>query len=392
MNPLFSALFLKKSEPPFFHACGLIFLTRSIKVICAMTSSLLKVILVISCVYFIWVAPVSGQINYDDSLFWSRIQIEAQAPQLQSKDRDSMMLLISNRHRQDGLLRFMGNRSTDSSLSYFLVYARNGQWNLFPLKDLAQGLEFFDDPNQDWLIYVEGMGKVFCHGISRGLRVANQYQVNLIYLDYPSTHGQWKGIRNFFYARSEARHAHWDFFPAFVEIKNAKTQGMLGTGNLSALFHSMGNILLKNLAESPGLFRINQQAWLDQLIVNAPCVPEKNHDRWLGEIKFAKRKFVLFNPQDYVLKGAQFLSLRTQLGQKTRKDRCSDVAYLNLETWAGESHNNFLVPSNDPHLYPFYYHLLHGRDVADLQAGPKEGERVGQPLGQGGADLLNSFQ
>ncbi len=301
-----------------------------------------------------------AQNHFHEEAFWKKIEPLDQPPAFGPVFPDSILLVVSNRQKDEGEIRFMSNRTSSSGISYFLVYAEQGKWKLFSLPNLEQGLTYFKDRDLDWLIYVEGMGKVFGHGLSRGFRVSGQYGLNLIYLDYPSTHGDWKGARNFFYARGQARRAHWDFLPAFMEIQNLRERGLMGKGKLTGFFHSMGNILLKTLGESPGLERINKKVWMDQLIINAPCVPVRNHCQWLSALEFAQNKIVVYNPGDYVLKGARLLSLRRQLGHSSGRKPCAQVRYINLESWAAQSHNNFLVSDQDPWLFPFYLTILHG--------------------------------
>lgn len=323
-------------------------------------------LLLMGCLSFL---SVRAQDPFDDESFWRRIHRVEEPPLLGRAYPDSIMLVVSNRQKAEEEIRFMTNRTSHSGLSYFLVYARQGVWNLYPLQNLEQGLSYFRDLDRDWLLYVEGMGKVFGHGLSRAFRVSGQYELNLIYLDYPSTHGKWKGARNFFYARNQARLAHWDFMEVFLELQELRGKKALGEGKLTGLFHSMGNILLKKLGESAGIHQINHWQWMDMLVVNAPCVPTRNHCRWLEALDFSRSRIVLFNSEDYVLKGARLLSLRRQLGLSVGKKICHQTAYIDLAAGAGQSHNNFLISSDKDPLLPFYRDLLHGT-IPSLPATP----------------------
>jgi hypothetical protein len=106
---------------------------------------------------------------------------------------------------------------------------------------------------------------------------------------------------------------------------------------------------------------------VDNLILNAPCVQQEGHCKWMDKIKFAKHIYIHYNPDDYTLSGAQLMSAHRQLGQKVQNPVSKRAYYINFNTLVGDGHSNFLsLHDREPAKKAALNHyrvLLHGDTI-----------------------------
>src|SRR5690606_7495667 len=121
---------------------------------------------------------------------------------------------------------------------------------------------------------------------------SSQHNVNVIMLDYPSITTTKKNLGNYLFAIKNARRNYIDYAPVLATIKTYKRSGKMGTGNITLFFHSMGNYLLRQTVKKKKLAPLNDVVWVDNLVLNAPCVPQTNHAKWLNRIAFAENIYV----------------------------------------------------------------------------------------------------
>lgn len=101
---------------------------------------------------------VQGQLEwYNSETFWHRLSLDTT---LLTTDPDTAIVVATNRGMNKGNLRFMLECDT-KEIRYFYVYAFNNQWHVLPANSLEQAIAHMPDKNRDWIIYVEGMGKLF---------------------------------------------------------------------------------------------------------------------------------------------------------------------------------------------------------------------------------------
>lgn len=272
--------------------------------------------------------------------WWNRLTIDSNntAP----KSIDTSIIIVTSRAYVKNDLRFMSEERGNGTLTYYFVYANSGKWHLIKLKNLKQTLQYVTDINKNWVVYTEGMGKIFPSELDRGMRMNAQYGVNVIMLDYPSITTTKSRIGNYFFAIGNAKDSYIDFEPVMNNIKQLKENEQLGNGRLSLFFHSMGNYLMRNIALKGDLEKLNDNKWVDNLILNSACVPQHHHSKWLNNIKFAKDVYVNYNPDDRVLIGAKIASKQTQLGNKAKPPLATGVHYVNFNPIVGMGHSNFL--------------------------------------------------
>lgn len=319
-------------------------------------------------IYFFFLAETQAQRSFfNTAAFWSLFRYDTATPPSLSQYDTAIVVASSRVVRSDDSLRFVGEVRDCSNLRYYFVYAKDGTWHVFPAKSLAAALKYIPEKNRDWVVYADGFGKIFTSGVDRGMRMAAQHRLNVLYFDYPSYNSSKKIPGNYRFALSNARCACNDFVPVLDSVLQLRQAGEMGSGRLTLFFHSMGNNILREIVRKGRLPEISNSVWVDNLILNAPCVPQRHHKQWLDQIHFAQHIYVHYNPKDHVLAGAHLISLTRQLGEKLHRPLSSRAMYINFNTIAGKNHSNFLVLLQHPvppqAALDYYYVLLHGNAV-----------------------------
>lgn len=293
-------------------------------------------------VFLIISFTAKGQDYFNSEDFWKKLQVDTilvKKPQA----TDTSIVLVSTRAALNDKLRFMSEyREEPSNLKYFFIYTSGGTWHVLQVASLQKATSYLPDKNRNWVVYTEGMGKLFTTDVYRAITMAGQYRVNVVMLDYPSITTTKGRLGNYYFALRNAKSAYKDLLPILVTIKQMHLQHQLGNGKLSLFFHSMGNNVITETIFNNKLSVLNDVKWVDNLILNAPCVPETDHTDWLKQIKFAKHIYIHYNPEDHVLKGAHLVSFHKQLGEKIEYPVYPGAHYINFNTLCGEGHSNFL--------------------------------------------------
>lgn len=298
--------------------------------------------------------------------FWKTLQLDS-SMQTAPANIQTGIIVVSSHSKANDKLRFMSEHRCTDSLSYFFVYDHQNKWHVLPVKNMSEALTYIPHKKRDWVVYTEGMGKIFTSDLDRGMRLAQQYKVNVVMFDYPSITTTKGKLGNYRFAIHNARQCYKDFVPVLDTIKHLHVQNRMGSGDVSLFFHSMGNNLIRKIVRKKKLDPLNDAVWVSNIILNAPCVYQRGHSKWLCKIKFAKAIYVHYNPEDHVLEGAHLISFHKQLGEKVRKPVCNKAIYINFNTLAGEEHSNFLTlegrTQTRPAAYAHYNLLFHGDTV-----------------------------
>lgn len=301
--------------------------------------------------------------------FWKKLVTEPATQPLPSLSAaDTVIVIASSRNVQPGNVRFIGELR-DDTLRYYLLYAHEGKWRLHPYSSVIAAIHAVPAINRDWVVYTEGMGKIFTSDADRGMQMVGQYGVNVLLLDYPSIRTTYKPLKNYKFALRNARICYKDFMPVLDTVKMLREQNEIGTGHLSLFFHSMGNNMMREIAKHDAIIRYNQSVWVDHIILNAPCVPRKKHAKWVDKIHFGETIYVHYNPTDGTLKWARIAGFRQIMGEHIKKPLSQQAVYINFGPLCGEDHSNFLnlygrKPIADA-AYAHYRLLLHG-DAVDV--------------------------
>lgn len=309
--------------------------------------------------------PYYTRFNTDS--FWRKLVVEPSGLPLSLSPRDTVIIVASNRARGKDSLRFMSELRGDGGVTYFLAYIRGSQWRLRLMPSLQDAVQALPDPDKDWVVYTEGMGKIFTTGLDRGFRVCQAYGVNVLLLDYPSIHTKYKSYRNFRFVLRNSSVAYRDFLPVLDTLQALRESAKAGTGALSLFFHSMGNNVIRKIGQTNSRDRLNESVWVDNIILNAPCVPQRRSHRWIDSLGFAKRIYVHYNPEDRTLKWSRIAGARGILGERPQRPIAARAAYVNFNTLCGDGHSNFLNFSKRmmarPEAVRHYQKLLHGDSV-----------------------------
>lgn len=299
--------------------------------------------------------------------WWSRLVYEQTANEQEIAATDTSIIVVSNRYKTDDPLRFMSETTGDGTMMYFFVYAHGGQWHVLQTEGLDEAISYIPNKHKDMVVYTEGMGKIFTSELDRGMMMASQYNVNVIMLDYPSITTTKSLLGNYKFSIRNARHAYKYHLPVLEQIKEDKLSGELGDGKLTLFFHSMGNYLIEEIFLHDKEKPLNDTKWVDNLMLNASCIPERKHADWLADVRFAKNIYVEYNTEDHVLKGAMLASFKRQLGNGPRYPIVTAAHYANFHSIVGEGHSYFLNLAGREHIHEiakaYYSMALHGHKV-----------------------------
>ncbi len=280
---------------------------------------------------------------------------------------DTCFIMVSNRHIDAKKLNFADEFSDTTQTHILFVTKRDSIWHIYELETLEQACSMM--PSRDWVLYAEGMGKLFTGNLQRGNLMQAMYQVNVILFDYASINSQLGLLKNFKFSLHNAEKSAHQYYHFLCEVKKIQQQTtFFKHKHLSIFLHSMGNILLKNMMLAK-YFDTHQMPIVDNLILNAACINRKNHHAWLAHPEFAKRVFVHFNQADNKLFGAMLLSGNRKLGSKPIRPFATGVNYINFHAVVGKTHNYFLnIPERTFRLSPLLYNylstILHGNSIA----------------------------
>jgi len=297
-------------------------------------------LLVFSFVLSVDLSAQFGYFNSDE--FWSKMELHHASDVPVFTNDDTLVLVASNRALDTSSLRFLPEKRDGQKVRYFLVYSGDGKWHVQPLQSLREGINHMPDRNKDWVVYTEGMGKFFTSDVDRGMNLSAQYHVNVLLLDYPSITAKRKRLGNYFFAKKNASVAHKDFIPVLDTVRRLQEAGLMGSSGVNLFFHSMGNIVLQQAMRHNASETLNASVWVNNLILNAPCIPQRGHRKMIEKIGFARKIFINYNPGDFTLGGAYLLSKRYQLGKQVCNPVSSKAIYVNFNTLVNEGHSNFL--------------------------------------------------
>lgn len=306
---------------------------------------------------------------FNSDAFWQKmVQDSVQSPIPTFGKGDTIIVAASTRILQAGNSRFIGETRDAQTIRYYFIFARNGKWHIHPFPSLGEAIKHVPDLYKDWVIYTEGMGKIFTSGIDRGMQMAAQYGVHVLYLDYPSIRTTYKPLKNYKFALRNANNAYKDFMPVLDTIKALHESRELGYGHITLFFHSMGNNVMRKIAQNDAdLNQYNGSVWADNLVLNSPCVPRKKHNKWVDKIHFTNKIYVHYNPKDGTLKWARLAGFRQIMGEHIKKPLSKQAVYINFNPLCGDGHSNFLNlyghPPIKPTAFAHYNSLFHGETV-----------------------------
>ncbi len=273
-------------------------------------------------------------------------------------DSLSSVLVVSNRpftmdHPEN--VYFPNEVANFRRVTYLEVACSNNKWLVHPLKDFDHGMENLEK-GKDILVYIHGHGKDFPYSVQRALKIQDRYGVSVILFDWPSKNN------NFNKSLVRVRQCGENFYNLLLQLKDYKLHKLNHESHISILAHSLGNYFLSHFVVN-GSWQYQNDAFIENIIFNAPAIRSKEHGKVISQIKFARNKYVILNANDKILRGAHLLTSGKMLGNVVIEPLAKDTEYIHFTSIAGKEHNYFAgyqdFENDNPAVYPFYYQLIH---------------------------------
>ena len=278
-------------------------------------------------------------------------------------NEDTAIILVSCRNYFPNQQKFLDyDFDTTNTLHYFNIFFNQNRWICIRRNNLQEAISGIN-LNKDVVVYGEGLGKTFCDDVDRATRLARTYDVLPIMFDWPTSRPYMKNGKNMVITMAVSARVAKPFSNFIKEIGTLnlkQLQGINGEIKQFTLFlHSMGNLLMmhaiqKNYLDTVKIF--------DNIILNAACVPEKNHKLWVEKIKIQKNLFITRNNHDRSLNGAKILTWAAQLGERPRQPFAKNALYISFNKVLHLEHNYFLFTDvlqkhqNIKEVYSFIFH------------------------------------
>jgi hypothetical protein len=318
---------------------------------------------------FAWTLPLiaSAQANFVYSGYTQCTWEEITLMDSSYKSMDTSLVFVTSRCLQNNPgnpKEFLGTSlDTAGTLHFYTLYFRGNSWKAVPRKTFAQALNRANAHGRDYLVYTEGDGKAFPDAVDRSTRLSRLYDVNIVMFDWPSRVAGYGGIKNVHNTVRNTHLASGPFYSFLLLLQDYRKNHTSEMEHLSMFFHSMGNAVFKNSMEHRGTAELSA-GLIDNMILNAACVPVRGHRKWVGSIGFASHIYVVYNRKDKTLRQASLLFAQGLLGCQLRKPLAPNALYINVHPLAGNNHNSFLIIpllTQQPNLRVFFSTLFHGK-------------------------------
>lgn len=276
---------------------------------------------------------------------------------------DTCIFIVSTRNYDDTKKEFVDyDFDTTNTLKYFAVYFKGNNWTAVPYPTLEKLLDVKSD-FKNFVVFTGGLGKTFTSGIDRATNLMRIYAIDELFFDWPTQRPYMKAGKNIkttYLVSAKVAKPYAAFLEEFQRYKKTHASKFKVT---TLFFHSMGNLVLM-YGLKDNLFKHIEPGMIDNVLLNAACVPQRKHAEWLGKLNFAKNRFVTINKRDRNLNGAKIIFFRHQLGEKVKKPLCPDVHYVYFSKVLHKEHNYYLIRpllAKKPFLKQFYADLFEGK-------------------------------
>ena len=276
---------------------------------------------------------------------------------------DTCLFVVSTRNYDDTKKEFVDyDYDTTNTLKYFAVYFKGNNWTAVPYPSLEKLLEL-KDQFKNLVVFTEGLGKTFTSGIDRGTKLMRIYGIDEIFFDWPTQRPYMKrgeNIKTTYLVSAKVARPYAAFLEEFQDYKNTHKSKFKTT---TLFFHSMGNLILMHALTDTLLKNIKPNL-VDNVLLNAACVNQHHHAKWLSKLTFSRAIFVTINKSDRNLNGARLIFLSHQLGEKVAQPLCKNVHYVNFSAVLHREHNYYLIRpllARKPFLKQFYADMFEGK-------------------------------
>jgi hypothetical protein len=291
--------------------------------------------------FFILIVGLSQTVQAKETIYLSEIP-----------DPQNKIAVVTNRSvlnlNNDSII-FGSSLDLEGHASYLTASYTESEWH-YARNNSLKGLLNQDFKHENWVIFVHGDGKDLKSAIKRAKEIEELHQVNVLAYAWPSRNPDLGAINNFknSYANVEKATQHFsEFLSKIAQLRKIETSA-ISSGNLSMFFHSLGNYYLENLVKNK-LHENFEEPFIDNLIINAAAVDQKDHDKWIEQLNFQKHIYINSNGKDMNLIGLRiFSSKKMQLGEDPEMPFASNASYVSFTEAVGAS-----LPPGPSHSYFF---------------------------------------
>ena len=291
--------------------------------------------------------------------YWDKIFLSNEKPVVS----DTMYVMVTTRcFFPNSKIVFNDKVDIENKPKVVLVVCNKLKWNLHIMKDLDEAMSFLPQ-KKDLVTYVEGVGKTFPLALFRSAGLTTQYNINVIMFDYPSLKESFSLAKGYYYSIKNIQKANKYFFDFLSKMQSYKQSSAKWIANKNNILfvHSMGNRLLKETIINNTISNLDTNLF-NHLVINAPCVKQKEHSKWVNSIQFARNIFIIYNKRDKRLKSALLLSPKMLLGLKVHKPFASKAIYIDMKNVLNGMHNGFIynpymgtIPSKSKEFYTWIF-------------------------------------
>ncbi len=269
------------------------------------------------------------------------------------------ILVISNRYFKPGEnYRLIRGLQPRYGMFQFIAGTIGDSAFILPIANLDETTRYLP-ANRDFLVYVDGHGKTFDQVLARGFELTDRFNINMLVFDWPT---DYLALRKTAYVADEVA-------PNFVIAMNKFNvlhEKYYPGSAVSAIFHSMGNHIIKDVAGKQ-LLKYMPKNLFSNIILNSAAVKQANHAKWVERLNIQKEIYITINQHDKTLRGAKILRLANQLGLGYSGKPAGNAIYINFSSIETTEHNLFLgrssVEKYNKYLYGFYVKVLHGKEM-----------------------------
>ena len=269
---------------------------------------------------------------------------------------------------KDGLYYFNNSIDTNRTLAFFHS-EHIGDFEIKLKKLSYEEIErYISKKTGKWLLFVHGDFKTFELAVLRAMDIGETYGINVMVFCWPSKDPDISGTRNFKNSKANVYKSEKDFMELLEIFRDFDKNDILGRDSLSAFFHSLGNLYLKNYTEC---IHPRQKAF-SNLIMNSAAVEQEDHNHWVENLEIQERVYILFNKHDFTLNGLRiFTPAGKQLGERIKDTLADNAIYLDFSSVVGHefptwnSHSFYIgdMPVEYPHVGEVYWNLFNSKEL-----------------------------
>ncbi|MDD4847178.1 MAG: DUF1460 domain-containing protein [Bacteroidales bacterium] len=263
-----------------------------------------------------------------------------------------------------------GLSSIDTVLHYLVAKCnRQGKYDIEEVPHFDTMMQKVKT-DRNLLCFVHGFNSNIDEIIENSALFTAAYDVDLLVFAWPSYETKGKYIRNYKQSRENVIYCIPNFSKTMSQVAKYLRTNEDVRGTL--MFNSLGNLFAKKYAQYliNNVYDKNDFPQFENVILNAPCIFERDHDIWSDMLNrmTAKHFYVTQNGNDGVLKAASiFIEGGPLLGQADIVTHSEKLKYIDfteiLKNSPYKKAHGYYEERNlleIPNTFTFYYLILNG--------------------------------